>query len=358
MTRGDKIVVAMSGGVDSSTAAAVLKDLGYDVIGIGLKLPGSSSLDFDGSCCGIAAMDDARRVAAKIDIPFQVLNYETIFEEDVIDYFCRSYIEGKTPNPCVECNRAVKFGRLLEFAESVGAERVATGHYARVCRDDARGRHVLKKGTDPENEQSYFLYSLSQEQLSRAVFPLGEKTKEETRQTARDFGLKVSEKPGSQDICFLGEKDYRQFLSERFPESVRPGTITNSEGNVLGQHKGIVGFTIGQRRGVGVAAGTPLYVLSVDASTSTVVVGKREEMMRDRITVTQVNWISVDEPGMSLDLTVRIRYRQPEMPAAVSRLDDNKAEIVFADAQNVAAAPGQSAVFYDGDTVVGGGIIE
>ena len=348
----------MSGGVDSSTTAAILKDQGHDVIGIGLKLPGTSSLDSDGSCCGIAAMDDARRVAAKIDIPFQVLNYETIFEENVIDYFCRSYLEGKTPNPCVECNRSVKFGRLLEFAESVGAEQVATGHYARVYRDDTTGRHILKKGTDPENEQSYFLYSLSQEQLARAVFPLGEKTKEETRQMARDFGLKVSEKPGSQDICFLGEKDYRQFLTERFPESVRPGPVVDSSGNVLGQHEGIVGFTIGQRRGVGVAAGIPLYVLSVDPSTSTVVVGKREEMLRDRIAVGRVNWIAVDEPGMSLDLTVRIRYRQSEMPAAVSRLDDDRAEIVFANAQTVAAAPGQSAVFYDGDSVVGGGIIE
>lgn len=353
-----RIVVAMSGGVDSSTAAAILRNQGYDVVGIGLKLPGASFKDYDGACCGIVAMNDARRVAAKIDIPFQVLNYETIFEEGVIDYFCRSYMEGKTPNPCVECNRVVKFGQLLEFAETVGADRIATGHYARTHRDDATGRYLLKKGTDPENEQSYFLYSLSQKQLSRAVFPLGEKTKEETRQMARDFGLNVSEKPGSQDICFLGKKDYRQFLTERFPESVCPGPIVDSGGRVVGEHQGIAGFTIGQRRGVGVAVGVPLYVLSVDAPTSTVVVGKKEELMRDRITVGQVNWVAVDEPGFSLDLTVRIRYRQPEIPASVSRLDDDRAEIVFADAQNVAAAPGQSAVFYDGDSVVGGGIIE
>jgi len=218
MARRQRIVVAMSGGVDSSAAAALLKQEGKEVVGIGLRFPerpGGS--ETPGSCCGIAGMDDARRVAAKIGIPFYVLNYEKIFQEHVIDYFCRSYIAGKTPNPCIECNRVVKFGYLLKLLDSFDADYIATGHYANICYDQSWGRFLLKKGLDSEKDQSYFLYSLTQEQLSRILFPLGRMTKKETRRLARSFGLPVYDKPGSQDICFTGQTDYRSFLAERFP---------------------------------------------------------------------------------------------------------------------------------------------
>lgn len=348
----------MSGGVDSSTAAALLKEQGHEVIGIGLRL---SEPRVSGEATqmrgGPAGMEEARRVAAHLGIPFYVLNYEPIFEKSVVDYFCRSYLEGKTPNPCVECNRVIKFGRLFRLADTLGADGLATGHYARVCQDPGTGRYLLKKGVDPDKDQSYFLYPIPQPQLSRLIFPLGEMTKEQTRQRARAFGLPVSDRPGSQDICFLGDGDYRQLLAERFPESLEPGPIVNARGEVLGRHRGIAGYTVGQRRGLHVAAGVPLYVLAVDAAKRTVTVGTRDEARRRRISVGQINWLAFDSPQEPLQLAVKLRYRQPELPATVSPLDRDRAEVCFPEPQPT-AAPGQSAVFYDGDVVVGGGVIE
>ncbi len=358
MARRKRIVVAMSGGVDSSTAAALLKQQGHEVIGIGLTLSESQVRgESPPSCCGIAGMDDARRVASRTGIPFYVLNYRDIFEKAVIDYFCLSYLNGRTPNPCVECNRVVKFGPLLKLADSLGADHVATGHYARVRQDHLTGRYVLEKGLDADKDQSYFLYPLSQEQLSRALFPLGEMTKGQTRELARSFGLDVCDKPASQDICFLENGDYRRFLAERHPESLRPGPIVDTRGQTLGQHRGIAFYTVGQRKGLGIAAGEPLYVLAVDKATGTVVVGSREELIKSRISVKDVNWIAFEEPPDRLELSVKIRYRQQEFRATVSREDDSRVVVSFA-TPHAAAAPGQSAVFYDGDVVVGGGIID
>jgi len=251
----------------------------------------------------------------------------------------------------------VKFGRLLALAEALGAEFVATGHYARISRDPVTGRHVLQKGLDPGRDQSYFLYPLTQQQLARILFPLGEMTKEQTRQRAKSFDLPVSDKPASQDICFLGEGDYRQLLAERHPDLIRPGPIVDSQGRPLGRHRGVAFYTVGQRRGLRIAAREPLYVLAVRSETATVVVGARKELETTRVSVRQVNWIAFDQPPSQLSATVKLRYRQPGLPATVCPAGSGGAVISFETPQ-VAAAPGQSAVFYDGDTVVGGGIIE
>jgi tRNA-specific 2-thiouridylase len=302
-------------------------------------------------------MEDARAVANQLGIRFAALDYREVFSQAVIEYFFRSYAEGRTPNPCVECNRVIKFGRLLEFAGAMGTDFLATGHYARTSRDPQSGRHLLLKGVDPEKDQSYFLYVLSQEQLARALFPLGAMTKDETRRCARSFGLPVSEKPGSQDICFLGEGDYRSLLAERHPELLQPGPIVDARGRVLGTHKGVAGFTIGQRKSLGIAAGAPLYVIALRPAARTVVVGTKEELQQEKLTVAGINWIAADPPPDTLEAEVKVRYRQPERPATIRLLEPARAEVRWHTPQP-AAAPGQSAVFYKGDVVLGGGIIE
>jgi tRNA-uridine 2-sulfurtransferase len=355
---GKRVVVGMSGGVDSSTAAALLQRQGYEVIGVGLRFPllevGCNS---PRRCCGPAAMEDARAVANQLGIRFTALDYHEVFSQTVIEYFFRSYAEGRTPNPCVECNRVIKFGRLLEFARTLDANFLATGHYARTRLDPQSGRHLLLKGVDAEKDQSYFLYALSQEQLARALFPLGAMTKDETRRLARSFGLPVSEKPGSQDICFLGEGDYRSLLAERHPESLQPGPIVDARGRVLGTHKGVAGFTIGQRKALGIAAGETLYVIALRPATRTVVVGTKEELQQEKLIVAGINWIAFDPPPDSFEADVKVRYRQPEQPAAIRLLEPTRAEVRWRTPQP-AAAPGQSAVFYRGDLVLGGGVIE
>lgn len=357
MTPPRRVVVGMSGGVDSSTTAAILKAQGYDVIGVSLRLPLLDAHDAGRGCCGIAGLDDARRVAEKLDIPFYALNYEELFQRTVVDYFFRSYAAGRTPNPCIECNRLIKFGHLLDLAKGLGAEAVATGHYARLARDAATGRRLLLKGVDREKDQSYFLYSLTQEQLARALFPLGEMTKSETRDRARALGLAVSEKPGSQDICFIGGGDYRALLAGRYPEAFQEGPIVDTAGRVLGAHSGAAGFTIGQRKGLGIGGRGPFYVLSVSPATRTVVVGPEEALKRARIRVADLNWVALDPPAEPLEAGVKVRYRQPEQPATLRPLPNGEWEVEFHSPQN-APAPGQSAVFYRADTVLGGGVIQ
>ena len=355
---GKRVVVGMSGGVDSSTAAALLQRQGYEVIGVGLRFPLlQTGCISPRRCCGPAAMEDARAVANQLGIRFAALDYQDLFRREIIEPFFRAYAEGRTPNPCAECNRLIKFGQLLEFAKLMGADFLATGHYARTSRDPQTERHLLLKGADREKDQSYFLHALSQEQLARALFPVGAMTKDETRRLARSFGLPVSEKPGSQDICFLGEGDYRLLLAERHPEALQPGPIVDLRGRVLGTHKGVAGFTVGQRKSLGIAAGAPLYVLALRPAARTVVVGTKEELQQEKFTVAEINWIASDAPSDRLEAEVKIRYRQPEQPAVIRLIAPGRAEVRWQTPQP-AAAPGQSAVFYQGDVVLGGGIIE
>ncbi len=353
--RKEKIVVAMSGGVDSSTAAAMLAAQGHEVIGVFLRLPVFTPPATRSPA--EAAAEDTARIAAELGIPFQVLDCTEAFKKNVIDYLCAAYLDGATPNPCVECNRTIKFGVLLDKALELGADRLATGHYARICRDQNTGRHLLMKGADSGKDQSYFLYSLSQRQLARAFFPLGAMTKQQVRARAKSFGLDFSETAESRDICFLAGGDYRDLLASRHPELLKEGPIVDIEENVIARHKGVALHTIGQRKGLGIARGEPLYVLDIDATTSTLIAGPREKLFKNKLSLKSVNWILFDRPDEPLWLNAKIRYKQPEAPARVTAAGSERAEIVFANPQ-WAAAPGQSAVFYDGELVVGGGIIE
>lgn len=349
-----RIIVAMSGGVDSSVAAALLAEQGHQVMGVAMRLPSpDGQATPDAPCCGVRGIEDARRVAARIGIPFYALDFRREFRRAVVEDFMRGYAEGRTPNPCARCNERLKFGRLLQKARGVGADFVATGHYARKERAD--GRHLLRAGPDGD-DQSYFLHGLSQEQLGAALFPIGGMTKTEVRRIARERDLPVHEKPASQDLCFLPDGRYREFLRERCPQAFRPGPIVHVCGRVLGEHDGIAGFTVGQRRGIGVAHAEPLYVVEVRPEENAVVVGEREHVMRRQILVGDVNWLAPPPDG-PLSALVRIRYNHPGGRAELRPEPDGKVRVRFAEPQE-APCPGQAAVFYDGDLVLGGGTIE
>ena len=351
-----RVVVAMSGGVDSSVAAAVLLEQGHEVIGVGLRLPeGLGSTRARPTCCGIAGMEDARAVAARIDIPFYVLDYREAFAREVITPFCEAYAKGETPNPCSWCNARLKFGLLLDMALGLGADCLATGHYARVEHESGDARPILRKGLDPEHDQSYFLYSLTSQQLAHTLFPLGSLHKGEVREIARRLGLPVAEKPSSQDICFVGAGGYRELLARRCPEALRPGPITDSTGRVLGRHQGIGAYTVGQRRGLGIAAGEPLYVTRLDAPSNTIVVGTRSETYVRTLVVRRLNWLACDPPTAPVQLSVATRYRGSE--AAADLVPDNGRVSVRFSSPHPIVAPGQTAVFYSGDLLVGGGVV-
>jgi tRNA-specific 2-thiouridylase len=348
------VVVAMSGGVDSSVAAALLRERGDDVIGIGLRFPDATDPESIGTCCGTAGMGDARRVAAALGIPFYVLDYRDIFEREVIRPFCRAYARGETPNPCILCNVRLKFGRLLDAALAMGAEYVATGHYARLEPDPDTSHAHLSKGLDREHDQSYFLYALTSRQVRHALFPVGELTKPQVRAIAARLGLPVAHKPSSQDICFVGSGGYRPFVAAREPEAWQVGPIMDGAGRVLGQHRGIAGFTLGQRKGLGIAAPEPLYVIALDPAHNAVIVGAKEEAFTSSVELDHVNWLMDDPPQEPQRLTVKARYRGPEAPAEV-HVRGEQAQVFWAEPQpNVAA--GQAVVSYQGDRVMGGGV--
>jgi tRNA-specific 2-thiouridylase len=346
----------MSGGVDSSVAAALLKQCGLQVIGIGLRLfdePASSRPAK--SCCSSAEMDDARRVAEAIDIPFYVLDFREIFRTHIIDYFIDSYLAGSTPNPCVPCNEIVKFERLLEAARRLGAERLATGHYARVEKEPRSGRFLLRKGVDGSKDQSYFLYSLRQDQLALAEFPMGDINKSETRALARDLGLAVHDKVESQDICFIGPEGYASFILERTAAAAEPGPVMDESGRTIGEHRGLINYTVGQRRGLGVSAPEPMYVIEIDRERNAITVAPAGSLRRqDSLLVERMNYVSVGRPDAPVGVMVRTRYRRPEVPGTLVPLGEREAMVQFAEAQEP-TAPGQSVVFYDGDKVLGGG---
>jgi tRNA-specific 2-thiouridylase len=358
---GGAIAAAMSGGVDSSVAAALLKAEGADVVGVTMdlvSLPASvCASESLRSCCGQTARGDANRVASKLGIPHFVVELRREFEARIIGDFCAEYEKGRTPNPCVRCNRDIKFGLLAERVKRLGAETVATGHYARVERDAVSGRLLLRKGLDAEKDQSYFLCTLYQSELALARFPLGCLGKTEVRRLAREFGLPVADKPESQEVCFIPDDDYAGFLRARCPGAFTPGPIVDAEGRVLGRHKGIGHYTVGQRRGMGIGAPRPLYVVGIDIGRNAVVAGPDEALFRKTFEAANLNWIAVERLSGSLHVRARVRYKHAEAPARIEAAGPGRVCVEFESPQR-AIAPGQAVAFYDGDIVVGGGTID
>jgi tRNA-specific 2-thiouridylase len=347
----ETIVVALSGGVDSAVAAAVLRDRGHSVIGIMLRLWG----DEENRCCSAEAVDAARRVCYALDIPFYLVNVERIFEEVVVSPFCATYAEGRTPNPCVVCNEHIKFGALLGRALTLGADRLATGHYARVRELD--GEYQLLRGVDEGKDQSYVLYRLGQKALRHVVWPLGTLRKSEVRALARRWDLPVVDRPESQEVCFTPAGGYASFLRSREPGAFRPGPIVDVEGQVLGRHRGLPHYTVGQRRGLGIAHSQALYVLRIDVESNTLVAGTRDDLNRRELMAGRAHFVSGRCPEGPTRSTVKVRYRARDASATLYPQTAQRVKVAF-DSPQSAVAPGQSAVFYDGDIVLGGGIIE
>ncbi len=355
----ERVVVAMSGGVDSSVAAALLKKQGYEVIGITMCFNLPDSTGKRPACCGIQGIEDAKRVAHKLEIKHYVLNFKKVLEEKVIEEFCMEYLKGRTPNPCVRCNQYLKFDALLKKAISLGAEYLATGHYARVesvgsTQGGIRG-YVLRKAKDKAKDQSYFLYRLNQNQLRHTLFPLGGYTKDEVRKMAREFALPVADKLASQEICFIADTDYRGFLKSRIKTGIKPGPVVDKQTNILGQHKGIAFYTIGQREGLGIAKGYPLYVIKIDPKNNRITVGGKEDVYAYEFLLKDIHLI-LEPFKKKVALKVRIRYNHREAPAEFVFIK-HKIKVKFRKPQ-FAVTPGQSAVFYDRDIVLGGGIID
>jgi tRNA-specific 2-thiouridylase len=348
---GQRVLVAMSGGVDSSVAAALLVERGCEVVGVTMHLAGEAS-----RCCSLDDADDARRVAEKLGIRFYVANYTSQFRSEVMEAFADEYLAGRTPIPCVACNRRFKFRHLLDRARALGACAVATGHYARVELDPS-GRRRLRAAIDPAKDQSYFLFDLDQAQLEKALFPLGGMRKDEVRAHARRLGLATAEKPESQEICFVPDGDYASVVEKLRPEAgARTGEIVDTRGRVLGRHRGVHRFTVGQRRGLGISAAQRLFVVGLDAAASRVVVGEAADLLARKATLEGVTWVAGAPPDGHIRVTVRVRYRHEGAPAEL-RLSGESSAAVHFDQPVRAVAPGQAAVFYQGDVVLGGGWI-
>lgn len=353
-----KVVVGMSGGVDSSVAAYLLKEEGYDVIGVTMQIWQDEDRTFQeeqGGCCGLSAVDDARRVAAAIGIPHYVMNFKKEFKEKVIDYFLEEYLQGRTPNPCIACNRYVKWESLLKRSMDIGADYIATGHYARIV-SLPNGRRSIRTSVTQGKDQTYALYNLTQEQLARTLMPVGDYHKEEIREIAQKISLRIAKKPDSQDICFVPDGDYAGYIEQNTDKGSCPGNFVLKDGTVVGKHKGIAHYTVGQRKGLGIALGVPVFVLEIRPQTNEVVLGKKEDTLSTHIRIGELNLMSEERFPRNKTLWGKIRYNHKGGRCRIEQVDEGEAVCIFEEPQG-AAAPGQALVLYDNELVVGGGVI-
>lgn len=353
-----KVVVGMSGGVDSSVAAYLLKEQGYDVIGVTMQIwqdESQEQIEDNGGCCGITAVDDARRVAMQLDIPYYVMNFKNEFKKNVIDYFTDEYIHGRTPNPCIACNRHVKWESLLKRSLEIGADCIATGHYARIAQLE-NGRYAIRNSVTAKKDQTYALYNLTQEQLSHTLMPVGDYNKDEIRAIAEKIGIQVAHKPDSMEICFVPDNDYAGFITRETGYVGRPGNFVDLHGNILGTHKGIIHYTVGQRKGLGLAMGHPVFVVAIRPETNEVVIGENDDVFSTKLYANNINLMSVDKIEEPIRARAKIRYSHEGADCTIRMADDGLLECVFDEKQR-AVTPGQALVIYDGDYVLGGGTI-
>ncbi len=352
-----KVVLGMSGGVDSSVAAYLLKQQGYDVIGVTMQVwqEDEEYEAKEGGCCSLSAVEDARRVAYKLDIPFYVINFKDIFKKNVIDYFIDEYMEGRTPNPCIACNKFIKFDALLKKAMELGAEYVATGHYATI--EKQGDRYLLKRSEDDKKDQTYALYNFTQFQLEHTLMPCGEYHKDRIREIAKEIGLLVHSKKDSEEICFIPDNDHGAYIKKQAPDKVKEGNFVDKKGNILGKHKGIVYYTIGQRKGLGIAFGRPMFVTDINPLRNEVVLGSEEDIFKTELIAKDMNFIPFDNLQGTMEVQAKVRYSGKPSKAWITALDNERVKVKFEDKQR-AITKGQSVVFYNEDLLIGGGVIE